>query len=228
MNFNYLNIVLFTEKINYAIIFCIEEFFMKLSKVLVIKVSILMFVVGTGIACSVHFLKNNEKTMNDSCVVSFNTMGGTEIETQKVNCGVTIEKPVSPQKQGFIFEGWYYGDNLFDFNNKVTKNIVLKAKYIAQENTEVIIISFDSNGGSLIDDIELIRGGIITPPIDPKMSEHTFLGWYCNGKEFDFSKSINENTNLIAKWKENKKTKNTTSTTSKKMLVTKILLDKQR
>ncbi|MBP5601848.1 MAG: InlB B-repeat-containing protein [Treponema sp.] len=69
--------------------------------------------------------------------VSFETNGGTAVDAQKIKSGKTVSKPVDPTKNAtetktFTFEGWYLDSELteiFDFATKITKNIMLYAKW---------------------------------------------------------------------------------------------------
>ena len=66
--------------------------------------------------------------------VSFDTDGGTEIEAQQVNSGSTITEPTAPEKEGFIFDGWYKevnGTEAFDFNTAIDADITLYARWKA-------------------------------------------------------------------------------------------------
>lgn len=65
--------------------------------------------------------------------VSFDTNGGTEVESASVLNGKTVEIPNSPFKDGYTFAGWYSDAALtkpFDFStNLITKNTVIYAKW---------------------------------------------------------------------------------------------------
>lgn len=64
--------------------------------------------------------------------VSFDSAGGTTVETITVKKGETIEKPTDPTKEGYIFKGWYTnlnnGDE-FNFSKPITRNVTLIAKW---------------------------------------------------------------------------------------------------
>ena len=64
--------------------------------------------------------------------VTFDTAGGTEIRPQTVTEGETAERPEDPEKEGFLFDGWY-GDNRFteayDFEKPVESDTVIYAKW---------------------------------------------------------------------------------------------------
>lgn len=68
--------------------------------------------------------------------VTFETDGGTKIETQKIKNGDEIEEPEDPTKDGYIFEGWYVDGKEYDFTEPISKDtkIVAKWKKIEKED----------------------------------------------------------------------------------------------
>lgn len=74
-------------------------------------------------------------------VVSFDSMGGTVVNSVKVKENDKISKPSNPVREGFLFAGWYLNDELFDFNTEITESIVLEAKWSGDEiNVAKIIL----------------------------------------------------------------------------------------
>ena len=61
--------------------------------------------------------------------VTFNPDNGDSIMNKDIVEGTTVAKPEDPAKPGFTFEGWYLGDEEFDFETKVMNDITLKAKW---------------------------------------------------------------------------------------------------
>lgn len=64
--------------------------------------------------------------------VSFDTMGGSQIDSQRVRANGTIEEPEAPVRDGYEFGGWYTDKGFtekFDFSSKITKNITLYSKW---------------------------------------------------------------------------------------------------
>lgn len=64
--------------------------------------------------------------------VSFETNGGDAIAKQTVNENETVTEPTAPLKEGYVFVGWFTDEELtkeYDFNTKVTGNLVLYAKW---------------------------------------------------------------------------------------------------
>ena len=129
--------------------------------------------------------------------VSFNTAGGSNVKTQKVEKDSVVTKPNSPTKSGYKFDGWYLNDKKFDFNTKITSNITLTAKWI-----KAYQVTFDSDGGSKIKTQEVAEGNKMTKPSNPTKSGYKFDGWYLNDKKFDFNTKITTNITLKAKWLE--------------------------
>lgn len=147
---------------------------------------------------------------NGSCTkkhtVTFNSNGGTNINPQDVLDGKKAEKPINPSKTCYDFGGWYTDSNLtnyYDFKTPVTNDIVLYAKWI---NNGACInkytISFNSNGGSYVEDKIVNEGATISRPNNPVRSGYIFKGWYYNGYEFNFNTKINHDYTLVAKWEK--------------------------
>ena len=66
--------------------------------------------------------------------VTFNTDGGTPVPpAQEVEYGLTATEPAAPKKTGYTFDGWYLGDEKYDFSAAVEQNITLTAKWEAKK-----------------------------------------------------------------------------------------------
>lgn len=67
--------------------------------------------------------------------VSFNTAGGTEIESIKVLAGSKIGKPEDPEKEGYIFSSWKNGTIPWDFeSDTVNSDVTLNAVWLDVRN----------------------------------------------------------------------------------------------
>ena len=70
------------------------------------------------------------------------------------------------------------------------------------------VVTFDTDGGSTIDDDIVEPGEKATKPTNPTKEDSTFLGWYSNKaltNKFNFDTEITDDTTLYAKWKFNYK-----------------------
>lgn len=61
--------------------------------------------------------------------VTFDTDGGSAVDTQNVPYGGNATLPAAPTKSGCTFAGWYLGDETYDFTAAVTENLTLTAKW---------------------------------------------------------------------------------------------------
>ncbi len=74
--------------------------------------------------------------------------------------------------------------------------------------TTKYIVTFNTNGGSVVTAAEVVEGEKVTKPADPTKNGYTFKGWYkdaeCN-QSWNFDTDVvTASTNLYAKWEENK------------------------
>ena len=178
----------------------------KLHKIVtVIILSVVALSIPIGIVVKNNFTKNKETNKKSICIVQFDSAGGTLIDQYEFKCGDKIEKPVIiPEKEGFQFIEWLYLNQPFNFDDSIDENIVLVANYQALDEEKIVIVSFDSDGGSAVKPIEALINSTITAPLDPNKNGYVFKGWYLNDKKFDFKAEIKENITLKAKWVKSK------------------------
>lgn len=138
--------------------------------------------------------------------ITFNSNGGTNIEDQIVKKGDKVKRPEDPEKTDNKFLGWYYLDEEYNFNTKVKKDMVLKAKW---SEIKKFSVTFDTDGGSLIDTLTVNENTKIDKPANPTKRGYSFVTWYHNNVEYDFSSLIKEDITLKAIWKKNADNVNT-------------------
>lgn len=73
--------------------------------------------------------------------VLFNSNGGSSVEAITVDEKGYIKKPTDPTRENYMFTGWYYNDELYDFSKPVTSDITLEAKWL--ELVDVSSIELD-------------------------------------------------------------------------------------
>ena len=130
--------------------------------------------------------------------VSFDSNGGSAVESQSVASGGKVTQPDDPIRYNYIFDGWYNGDTAWDFANDVVEgSLTLTAKWKEQTYQAV----FDSNGGSDVQSQTIAVGGKITKPADPTLTDFVFVRWLLNGAEYDFDTEVYMDTVLVAEWK---------------------------
>ena len=113
--------------------------------------------------------------------VTFDSNGGTEVESQEVQFGYKAVKPEDPVKEGYKFEGWYAGEERWIFVGYfVTENLDLVAKWSIAEYE----ISYEYDGAEEVEDAPtsytMLDDDIDLP--EPTKVGYTFLGW-CETEE---------------------------------------------
>ncbi len=61
--------------------------------------------------------------------VTFDSDGGSAVKARTVDYGETVMKPKDPVRSGYTFVGWYLGENVYNFDAPVTKDLTVKARW---------------------------------------------------------------------------------------------------
>ncbi|MEI3228946.1 MAG: InlB B-repeat-containing protein [Lachnospiraceae bacterium] len=137
--------------------------------------------------------------------VSFDSLGGSSIDTKTADYNTAVSQPEKPTKMGYTFGGWYTDEactNAYDFAAPVTGNMTLYAKWTINTYT----VSFDSLGGSSIDTKTTDYNTAVSQPEKPTKMGYTFGGWYTDydcTKAYDFAAPVTGDMTLYAKWEIN-------------------------
>ena len=108
----------------------------------------------------------------------------------------TIAELEAPEKENYLFLGWYIGDEKFDFKQPIVKDITLVAKY----ELNVVTITYDLDGGYGLALESIPKNTTVPIPETPTKLGHKFLKWTLYGKEFSFDTKINNDITLKAVW----------------------------
>ncbi|MBQ4510625.1 MAG: leucine-rich repeat protein [Clostridia bacterium] len=89
--------------------------------------------------------------------ITFDSNGGSEVEMQTALQGSHITMPTAPRKNGYIFDGWYYNDSIWDFSSAIVdKHMTLVAKWISaytykkNESGGITITGYKGNEAEII------------------------------------------------------------------------------
>lgn len=128
--------------------------------------------------------------------ITFDSAGGSEMEDITQVQGTAITAPTDPSRDGYTFDGW---DPALP-ETMPNSDLNLTAKWKINQYT----ITFDSTGGSEVDDIIQNYGTSVTAPADPTRDGYTFDDW-----DPSLSETIpNSDLSLTAKWRINQYTIN--------------------
>lgn len=82
--------------------------------------------------------------------VTFDSNGGSNVAALAIKEDGTATKPADPTKTGYVFAGWYYNDEIYDFNTKITADIKLEARWTEVGDTNVSGVTLDRLNLSLL------------------------------------------------------------------------------
>lgn len=149
--------------------------------------------------------------------VYFNSDGGTPVQTQTIKSGEKVIKPSDPVKSGdenftYEFSGWYIGETAWDFeNNVVIKDITLTALYKQIKKSDAsaksFVVTFDSDGGTVISPRTVLKGSTVEEPQIPKKNstskyDYEFIGWFLEDKRWNFDNdTVQSDIKLVARYK---------------------------
>lgn len=134
------------------------------------------------------------------CKVSFDANGGThEPDELPVVEGEKVTKPSpDPSKEGYVFKGWFMGEDLYSFGTTVVDgDLTLVAKW-----AKVCKVSFNADGGKPSPEEQKVEeGGKVTrPSLDPSKEGYWFSGWFVDGKPYDFNGAVAGDFEIVAQW----------------------------
>ena len=142
----------------------------------------------------------------DEVSVSFDCLDGLASVSMTVYEGETVNRPVDPGREGYVFDGWYTdknctADSLYGFDEPLNNSMVLYAGW--RRAPETVRVLFDSQGGSYIMSQTVMTGEQAVKPESPERDGYTFSDWYtgpdCTEK-WDFRNSVTGAMTLYAGW----------------------------
>ena len=134
--------------------------------------------------------------------VTFNSYGGTPVPpAQEVEYGLTAAEPATaPTKTGYTFDGWYLGDEKYDFSDAVEQNITLYANW--EKNIYTVTYTDGVDGEEVFaDQTYRVPFEDTTPAFKGTKTRagYVFAGW-----KPAFSDTVTGNVTYVAQWKDDK------------------------
>lgn len=134
--------------------------------------------------------------------VTFAPDNGTYPWQETVSHGSTITEPDEPTYAGHTFDGWYLGDEPYDFETPVTGPITLTAHWTSNPVTdEVHTVTYDLGHDSVTQTMT-VKDGSRAVSFTPDCEGFVFVAWFQNGMEYDFSEPVRGDITLTAGWRE--------------------------
>lgn len=135
--------------------------------------------------------------------VTFENQGTTYGTPQQVSHGEYAVAPAPPTKDQYRFTGWKEkgGTDFFDPAQPVTKTVTYEAQWEKVESDQVVV-TFDSAGGSPVEAQTLTKGQKLTEPSAPTRDGYEFQGWLLEGQPYTFDRPATQSMVLTASWKK--------------------------
>ena len=105
-----------------------------------------------------------------------------------------------PIKEGYIFDGWYEGDVKYEIVAGKDFNLV------AHWTIKTYKISFDSNGGTEVEEQVIEHFGTVSEPNDPTRTGYAFVEWQLEEVKYNFESEVTGEMILVAVWELEKYT----------------------
>ena len=129
---------------------------------------------------------------------------GTLVSQQIVYDGDCLYEPEALGKDGYVFRGWFDGEEEADFwtcDQTVSEDLETKtytAKYDKADLRVNFMASEDRLGATVFSSQQVAEGGAAAEPTDtPERAGYEVSGWEDkDGNEFDFSTAVTENIDL--------------------------------
>ncbi len=137
-----------------------------------------LFDLNTGISKHMTLFA---KWSPNTYTASFELNGGnqsTDYDPIEYVYGTSFEQPTDPTREGYEFAGWYSNSNFTTiytgWNGSRASNHTIFAKWEPAQYT----ITFNTDGGSVVDPITQAYLSEVNEPIAPSKEGYGFIGWY--------------------------------------------------
>ncbi|MDE5714809.1 MAG: InlB B-repeat-containing protein [Anaeroplasmataceae bacterium] len=150
---------------------------------------------------------NKEAAIN-TYTITFNSLKGSDIDSQIIAEGKFVQKPIDPVREGYDFKGWYTDpgcNTKFDFSTPVTKDLELYALWeeaaIPDDVTKYTVHFITGFETTLPDKVVAEGRGFIAPEIT--RFGYTLEGWYTDtnfNHVYNFSTPVYGDLTLYAHW----------------------------
>ena len=138
---------------------------------------------------------------------------GEVYHTIDTNGEEAVTLPADPTKDGYIFDGWYWDEDIWAqpftaeslLTVKLTGNMSVYAKWLNEDVTKRdYAVTFDTMGYGEVESQRVLYGTLATKPTAPERPGYALVGWY---READLTTvwnfrvdTVTEDTTLYAKW----------------------------
>ena len=149
-------------------------------------------------------MKDIEKDIKEAITITFDTKGGSKIESITIGKDTELTLPKEPTRDGYVFKGWV-DKNETPIYDKVllAEDTTLYAVWEKDATSNKITITFDTRGGSKIESITISKDTELVLPKEPTKDGYVFKGWVDKNETPIYDKVLlAEDTTLYAVWEK--------------------------
>ena len=149
-------------------------------------------------------MKDIEKDIKEAITITFDTKGGSKIESITIGKDTELTLPKEPTRDGYVFKGWV-DKNETPIYDKVllAEDTTLYAVWEKDATNNKITITFDTKGGSKIESITISKDTELVLPKEPTRDGYVFKGWVDKNETPIYNKVLlAEDTTLYAVWEK--------------------------
>ena len=149
-------------------------------------------------------MKDIEKDIKEAITITFDTKGGSKIDSITIGKDTELTLPKEPTRDGYVFKGWV-DKNETPIYNKVllAEDTTLYAVWEKDATSNKITITFDTRGGSKIESITISKDTELVLPKEPTKDGYVFKGWVDKNETPIYDKVLlAEDTTLYAVWEK--------------------------
>ena len=149
----------------------------------------------------------NSETVKPEYAVKFMS-DGEKVYEIKVKSGETTENPEVPTKKHYFIDGWYKGDEKWNFEtDEVSSDITLVARWLPEVYTVTFVSEVGEKAEKQTITYDPVNGKAVEPNIKKFVKtsayEYEFIGWYSGDTEWSFDNIVEKNIELVARWNKN-------------------------
>ncbi|QIK86933.1 LPXTG cell wall anchor domain-containing protein [Erysipelothrix sp. HDW6B] len=140
--------------------------------------------------------------------LTFETNGGSTVAPIEFEKGSLIGTKYVTTKSGYTFEGWFLDAGFttpVTSETTITTNMTIYAQWKEIPVAQKVTLTFETNGGSTLDAVELEKGSLIGTKYVTTKSGYTFEGWFLDAgftTPVTSETTITTNMTIYAQWKE--------------------------
>ena len=149
-------------------------------------------------------MKDIEKDIKETITITFDTKGGSKIDSITIGKDTELTLPKEPTRDGYVFKGWVDKNETPIYNKALlAEDTTLYAVWEKDATNNKITITFDTRGGSKIESITISKDTELVLPKEPTRDGYVFKGWVDKNENPIYNKVLlAEDTTLYAVWEK--------------------------